>query len=92
MTQEELNIRSVDFLDICKDHISEHKYKESEDPKKVKSKKADRGPLSENWKEEIDRVMCSYKIVRTKFEVWGLQTKVEAYAQKVILFEYFNCK
>lgn len=27
--------------------------------------------------------MCSYKIVKTKFEVWGFQTKVESWAQKV---------
>jgi len=28
--------------------------------------------------------MCSYKIVKTKFEVWGLQTRVESYSQKAI--------
>ncbi|WAQ97275.1 PITC1-like protein [Mya arenaria] len=27
-------------------------------------------------------VMCSYKVVRCFFEVWGLQTKVEGYAQR----------
>jgi len=29
--------------------------------------------------------MCSYKLVRVKFEVWGLQTRVEAYVQRVII-------
>lgn len=28
--------------------------------------------------------MCAYKIVRAKFEVWGFQSKVEAWTQKVI--------
>ncbi|VVC89613.1 unnamed protein product [Leptidea sinapis] len=28
--------------------------------------------------------MCCYKLVNTKFEVWGLQTKVEDYVQTAI--------
>lgn len=28
--------------------------------------------------------MCSYKVVKVKFEVWGLQTKVEQFGQKAI--------
>ena len=27
--------------------------------------------------------MCSYKVVRVKFEIWGLQTRVEGFTQKV---------
>ena len=27
--------------------------------------------------------MCSYKAVRVKFEVWGLQTNVESYVHSV---------
>ena len=27
--------------------------------------------------------MCSYKLVRAKFEVWGLQTKVEQWTHAV---------
>jgi len=29
--------------------------------------------------------MCSYKLVRVKFEVWGLQTRVESFVQRVII-------
>ena len=29
-------------------------------------------------------VMCSYKVVKVKFEVWGMQGKVESFTQKVI--------
>jgi len=29
--------------------------------------------------------MCSYKLVRVKFEVWGLQARVEAFVQRVII-------
>lgn len=62
------------------------------DPKKVVIKKTNptRGPLKESWtqnaKEKQIPVMCSYKIVRAKFEVWGLQTKVESWTQKVIYY------
>ncbi len=28
--------------------------------------------------------MCAYKTVRTKFEIWGLQTRVESWGQKAI--------
>ena len=28
-------------------------------------------------------MMCSYKLVRVKFEVWGMQTRVEAYTHSV---------
>ena len=28
--------------------------------------------------------MCSYKLVRVKFEVWGMQTRVEAYTHSVV--------
>jgi hypothetical protein len=84
----------VDYIDICCDPIPEHKYKESEDPTQVVIHKTrpQRGPLSkEKSKKWIDEcktaripIMCSYKIVRTKFELWGLQTKVEAWSQKAI--------
>lgn len=70
--------------------MAEHKYKETEDPKLVRSVKTNRGPLLDNWKNTVKPVMCSYKIVRVKFEVWGLQTRVEAYAQRVCLKQKFK--
>jgi hypothetical protein len=33
-------------------------------------------------------IMCAYKIVRVRFEVWGLQTRVEDFTQRVN--EFFN--
>ena len=35
------------------------------------------------WKDFVDPVMCSYKAVKVKFEVWGLQTKVEEFTHRV---------
>lgn len=31
----------------------------------------------------VDPIMCSYKAVKVKFEVWGLQTKVEEFTHRV---------
>ncbi len=31
-------------------------------------------------------IMCAYKIVRVRFEVWGLQTRVEDFTQRVNKF------
>ena len=28
-------------------------------------------------------IMCAYKIVRVRFEVWGFQTRVEDFTQRV---------
>ena len=54
----------------------------------VKKTKPERGPLQDNWIKDLKNsnipVMCAYKIVRAKFEVWGLQARVEAWAQKAI--------
>lgn len=33
--------------------------------------------------------MCAYKIVRVRFEVWGLQTRVEDFTQRVNKFLIF---
>ncbi len=34
-------------------------------------------------------IMCAYKIVRVRFEVWGLQTRVEDFTQRVSYFLIF---
>lgn len=83
MTPEELETREVDFLDIAYDEIKPHHYKEGEDPKFFKSSKTGRGPLVEGWRDTHQPIMCCYKAVSTKFEVWGLQTRVEEYVQGV---------
>lgn len=84
LTPEELANRVVEFVDIAYDEVPAKHYKESEDPKFFKSKKTNRGPLTNGWMNTFQPVMCSYKHVNVSFEVWGLQTKVEDYAQKAI--------
>lgn len=84
LNPEELVDREVDFIDIAFDELPPKYYKEEEDLTKFKSEKTGRGPLTENWRETTEPVMCSYKVVRVKFEVWGLQTKVESFTQKAV--------
>ncbi|KAM7372086.1 hypothetical protein PAMP_009281 [Pampus punctatissimus] len=74
----------VCFVDIAYDEIPERHYKESEDLRHFKSKKTNRGLLQEGWINTQDPIMCSYKLVTVKFEVWGLQTRVEQFVHKVI--------
>uniref|UniRef100_A0A3Q3QAY1 Phosphatidylinositol transfer protein N-terminal domain-containing protein n=1 Tax=Monopterus albus TaxID=43700 RepID=A0A3Q3QAY1_MONAL len=74
----------VCFVDIAYDEIPERHYKELEDLRYFKSKKTNRGVLQEGWIDTQDPIMCSYKLVTVKFEVWGLQTRVEQFVHKVI--------
>ena len=71
-----------------------HKYKENEDPTLVIVKKTstERGPLNKlTWKSDCITnkipVMCIYKLVRVKCEVWGLQTRVEGLAHRVCVLK-----
>jgi hypothetical protein len=63
LSPDELSQRTVDFLDICNDHVAEHKYKEAEDPKKVKSVKANRGPLHDKWKDDFKEVLSGIRLL-----------------------------
>lgn len=54
-----------------------------QDLRHFKSQKTNRGPLQEGWIDRQDPIMCSYKLVTVKFEVWGLQTRVEQFVHKV---------
>jgi len=84
-TQDLLDSREVDFVDIAFDDILPKHYKIEEDLKLWKSTKTGRGPLEPGWlKNDSQPMMCSYKFVSASFEVWGLQTRVEDYVQKVV--------
>lgn len=54
-----------------------------QDLRYFKSEKTSRGILQEGWRDTQDPIMCSYKLVTVKFEVWGLQTRVEQFVHKV---------
>ena len=35
------------------------------------------------FQDKVQPIMCSYKAVKVHFEMWGLQTKVEQFGQRV---------
>ncbi len=88
VSEAELASIEVDHVDILTDEVQPHHYKESEDLKHFKSEKTGRGPLTEGWKERSDPVMCSYKTVEVKAELWMLQSRLEEYAHKVYTENY----
>ncbi|KAK7506756.1 hypothetical protein BaRGS_00002231 [Batillaria attramentaria] len=84
LSEDELQQREVDFVDIAFDELPAKHYKEAEDLRVFKSQKTGRGPLEEGWRERTEPIMCSYKLARVKFEVFGLQTKVESFTHKSV--------
>jgi len=72
--------REVDFIDIAADKIEKKDYKKEEDPTLVKSEKAERGPLTEGWKDKKPLMTC-YKLVSVEFKLFGFQGRVEKFLQ-----------
>uniref|UniRef100_A0AAY4BWE0 DDHD domain-containing protein n=1 Tax=Denticeps clupeoides TaxID=299321 RepID=A0AAY4BWE0_9TELE len=76
-------------IDIVKDPIPPHEYLVEEDPKLYQSLKTRRGPLTDNWIEEINEdidrtpVMCAYKLCKVEFRYWGMQSKIERFIHDV---------
>lgn len=72
-----------------KDYIAPHEYLVEEDPKLYQSVKTKRGPLSDDWIEEINQnpgespVMCAYKLCKVEFRYWGMQSKIERFIHDV---------
>lgn len=48
------------------------------DTSKIRSEKANRGPLYNGWEKDIQPLMCCYKLVTTKFKVFGFESRAEA--------------
>lgn len=83
MSEEILETLEVDHVDILTDEVAPHHYKEAEDLKTFHSEKTGRGPLEEGWQKTSDPVMCSYKSVDVRLDVWGIQGRVESFVHSV---------
>lgn len=85
-----------DPIDIVKDVIAPHEYLAEEDPKLYKSVKTQRGPLSDNWIQEISHnpgkmpVMCAYKLCKVEFRYWGMQSKIERFIHDVGAYNHLE--
>nr|CAB3264902.1 cytoplasmic phosphatidylinositol transfer protein 1 [Phallusia mammillata] len=84
LSDADFSQREVIYLDLAYDKVPDKHYKADEDCTKFHSKKTNRGPLQRNWQETHSPIMCSYKLVAVKFEVWGMQSKVESYVHRVV--------
>jgi len=89
LSEQELNDRTVDMIDIAYDPIDPSKYKPEEDPTIYMSEKTGRGKLQKDWKENHKPIMCSYKYCSVQLRVWGIQTAGESYIHKVALRDVF---
>nr|XP_057918985.1 membrane-associated phosphatidylinositol transfer protein 2-like isoform X2 [Doryrhamphus excisus] len=89
LSSAEKRQRTVDPIDIVRDYIPPHEYLVEEDPRLYQSVKTKRGPLCEDWIEEISRspgrssVMCAYKLCKVEFRYWGMQSKIERFIHDV---------
>ena len=63
----------IDPIDIVKDPIAPHEYLAEEDPRLYTSEKTLRGPLMDDWIQQIEDnpgkspVMCAYKLCKVEF-------------------------
>jgi len=73
-----LKKREVDFIDIAAEKVEKKDYKKEDDPTIVKSEKANRGPLTEGWKDKAPLMTC-YKLVTVEFKLFGFQGRVEKF-------------
>lgn len=63
------------------------------DTSKYVSTKAGRGPLVDGWQRTADPLMCCYKLITIKFQVFGIQGKVESAIDNIerdIMMRFFK--
>ncbi|XP_041916357.1 membrane-associated phosphatidylinositol transfer protein 2-like isoform X2 [Alosa sapidissima] len=89
LSSSEKRERTVDPIDIVKDFIAPHEYLAEEDPRLYTSEKTLRGPLTDDWIQQIEDypgkspVMCAYKLCKVEFRYWGMQSKIERFIHDV---------
>lgn len=83
LSPEELEKRRIVWLDIANDKVADNPLER--EPALYFSDKTGRGRLQGKWWESCDPVMCCYKLVTIKFQVFGLQTRAEDIIMRVIL-------
>lgn len=81
LTEDELLRRKIIWIDIAGDQVNDNpSYYE---PSTFLSEKTGRGQLQGNWWTTQTPIMCCYKLVTVKFQVFGLQTRVEDIIMRV---------
>ena len=84
LSEELLAQREVVHLDIAYDVTSSEESDPPLECRTFRSAKTGRGPLERDWRETAQPVMCSYKVVKVFFEVWGFQGRVETGVHRAV--------
>ncbi|KCV67516.1 hypothetical protein H696_06035 [Fonticula alba] len=77
-----LKNRVVDYINIVTDKVEPDSYDAASDPSLVGCERANISPLKPDWLETLAddaEVVTAYKLVEMKFNVFGLETKVQNY-------------
>ncbi|XP_044763638.1 phosphatidylinositol transfer protein alpha isoform isoform X1 [Coccinella septempunctata] len=82
LSNDKLKQREVVFVDIANDPLPSSDYKKEEDPTLFRSQKTGRGPLTGDWRNQVQPVMTCYKLVTVEFKWFGLQNRIESFIQK----------
>jgi hypothetical protein len=69
------------MIDIAKDQVPDNP--PEREPSLFTSEKTGRGRLSGEWWREHKPIVCCYKLVNIKFQVFGLQGRVEDIIKRV---------
>lgn len=78
---DDMEKRKVDYVNIaCPDPYM--KFADVEDPRRFLSQLTGRGQLKPTFIEDYDPIMCCYKVVKLRFKVFALQSKVESWGQQ----------
>lgn len=81
LSTADLSKRKIDYINIaCADKAVP--FEEGENPTVFESKKTGRGPLDVNFAEYHDPIMTCYKVVKFRFKVFPVQSKVETWGQQ----------
>lgn len=76
---ERLKKRSVRYVDIATERLpSEHANPEYE-PASYSSEKTGRGPLLPDWEKCTRPIMCCYKLVTIRMQIFALQGRLESW-------------
>lgn len=74
-------MRKIIWIDIAGDRLNDHP--PELEPSTFLSEKTGRGRLQGQWWTKQTPRMCCYKLVTIKFQVFGLQTRVEDLIMRV---------
>ncbi|KAK0414774.1 hypothetical protein QR680_011609 [Steinernema hermaphroditum] len=84
LSKKLLKQREVVLLDIYDDKYLNKRIdiRGDTDPRKFRSRKTGRGPLTPDWIDTAEPMMCCYKVVQGHFKWFGLQNRVERLIHK----------